>query len=645
MHRGSALQQQYVQPSPDSFRSFSGFLHLRSLSILNIDHLSIVPEIQQCIRICARTLSHLRLSMLAQPSKVDPATNLMHLQMSSLTSFNSVLNLLSLPDLSSSSSSSGSQNNSGQHTPQAKLERNTALAYILGVKPYNTENQSATQAYMTMAQDGQSGGNGQGVPGAAGEGPGGSDMPKSDRGKTAEPLVEQCCLFSSSIYALQTALVDLNSSADNNTSWVDQKEILNQISCLVDEYVGPSEPASMPGLHADQEASKPAACQFMTAHLQKLNELSVLLDNRLTSREPSSRTHTRFCIMMQKEIWRLRKKLDNAAAGPAVSGADHSDNTKKGVLNLNTGQWPATTAAADYSRSTHGLALKSFSCQHIPVQAAVFYKGLNLTCLRDLTLFSVGPQAAIWYMLLAENAVCSLPLSSVRTDNVTRSCLECLGSLATLEKLYLLRRDSRNSVAEKVSMRDIRELVLGVHAPRLKVVYISNQESKDWDLGDETLRLLARCGKNIRELACCMEASTEFTLTRTLAKFDSLQALHILKLHAENTQMQATNRMKNSFIKMLTRRRRLRLRYLVLGSTTVYQVERERAENQAAQLTREHDSGMSDGATDEGESDSESSDDEMEDSPSVVTISLRPRHIDTVPPMSIFQKTIRKWVV
>ncbi|CAK7238610.1 MAG: hypothetical protein STHCBS139747_000026 [Sporothrix thermara] len=282
--------------------------------------------------------------------------------------------------------------------------------------------------------------------------------------------------------------------------------------------------------------------------------------------------------MMQKEIWRLRKKLDNAAAGPAVSGADHSDNTKKGVLNLNTGQWPATTAAADYSRSTHGLALKSFSCQHIPVQAAVFYKGLNLTCLRDLTLFSVGPQAAIWYMLLAENAVCSLPLSSVRTDNVTRS---------------------RNSVAEKVSMRDIRELVLGVHAPRLKVVYISNQESKDWDLGDETLRLLARCGKNIRELACCMEASTEFTLTRTLAKFDSLQALHILKLHAENTQMQATNRMKNSFIKMLTRRRRLRLRYLVLGSTTVYQVERERAENQAAQLTREHDSGMSDGATDE----------------------------------------------
>ena len=137
-------------------------------------------------------------------------------------------------------------------------------------------------------------------------------------------------------------------------------------------------------------------------------------------------------------------------------------------------------------------------------------RALDLTALHRITLLNVGPQAAFWTLMSNTHKKTPLRLKKIYTDNVTIEFLAFVSEIDGLTEIFMLERTSKSkveSLAPKttVGIEDIRKSVLRKHAKSLKKLMIKNENDYSWDINGKAIRLLTKKGRNLAELAICVD--------------------------------------------------------------------------------------------------------------------------------------------
>ena len=166
----------------------------------------------------------------------------------------------------------------------------------------------------------------------------------------------------------------------------------------------------------------------------------------------------------------------------------------------------------EYIRMTHGFSLEEFCLYLVPLKPSILAKALNISCLRKVVFYSVGPQGAFWTMLeklLDQGSQSALQV--ICTDDVSNAFVRCVSKLSGLKQLHLMRRSTKDfdSTTSKApaTIDEIRKLALVKQLPTLESLSIVNYEDDKWDLNGKCLRLLAARGKKLKDLACGMDTT------------------------------------------------------------------------------------------------------------------------------------------
>jgi hypothetical protein len=165
-----------------------------------------------------------------------------------------------------------------------------------------------------------------------------------------------------------------------------------------------------------------------------------------------------------------------------------------------------------YLRLSHGLPIEKLAIYLIPVKPVTFLQHFDAYALKNLTLLNVGSQRRIWATLTKLQRQSPLPLTSVYTDNVTAALLTFIESLEAgqLEDLFLLERYLRRKGRvpqlqdcdkTTVEIDAIRKQILKKHMKGFRRLMIRNDDSESWAMNNTTMRLIAREGVKLHELA------------------------------------------------------------------------------------------------------------------------------------------------
>ncbi|KAI9867625.1 MAG: hypothetical protein M1813_008425 [Trichoglossum hirsutum] len=235
----------------------------------------------------------------------------------------------------------------------------------------------------------------------------------------------------------------------------------------------------------------------------------------------------------------------------------------------------------DYIRSTRKISLRSFSLYLVPIRPSVLDRALDLTALHRITLLNVGPQAAFWTLMSNTHKKSPLQLKKIYTDNVTTEFLGFVSEIDNLTELFMLERTSKTkveSLAPKttVGIEDIRKSVLQKHARSLKKLMIKNENDYSWDINGKAIRLLTKKGKNLAELAICVDLKNFHLLLQYISGLVSLKALYILTCRTDDTCQWVVRELRNFAIDNIAHYPELKLEYLALDST-VERVIRKKA--------------------------------------------------------------------
>ena len=169
-------------------------------------------------------------------------------------------------------------------------------------------------------------------------------------------------------------------------------------------------------------------------------------------------------------------------------------------------------AVSKYLRLSHGLPIERLAIYLVPVKPTTLLQHFDPYSLKDLALLNVGSQRRIWATLAKLQRQSALPITSIYTDNVTPALLTFIESLAAgqLEDLFLLERYLRRKGRvpqlqdcdkTTVDTDAIRKQILKRHMKGFKRLMIRNDDSELWVMNNTTIRLIAREGVNLRELA------------------------------------------------------------------------------------------------------------------------------------------------
>ena len=209
-----------------------------------------------------------------------------------------------------------------------------------------------------------------------------------------------------------------------------------------------------------------------------------------------------------------RQEIASTTATPPIP-ANAVSPVKSDVRSLRTptkkpqGQKIKSTdeTMQEYIRTKHGFNLEELTLYLIPLKPSVIGKALDLSRLKKLTLLSVGPQGGFWSYVakVQKEAVSSIHLSYIHTDDVSLAFLNCMAQLSGLRDLFMMRRSSKesdpSSLSPPVNISDIRLLALRRHAATLERLMVMNNEDDTWDLDSKTLRLLTAKGTLLKELS------------------------------------------------------------------------------------------------------------------------------------------------
>ncbi|KAM3516292.1 hypothetical protein MY11210_000051 [Beauveria gryllotalpidicola] len=226
----------------------------------------------------------------------------------------------------------------------------------------------------------------------------------------------------------------------------------------------------------------------------------------------------------------------------------------------------------DYIRSTRGLSLKVLKIDLLPTKASVICRALNLGALKELTLLNVGSQAPIWSALTKENAVRPLPLRSIFTDNVSTAFLTFASRLKKLDELFLLERSVDHLPASftpraSVTIDQIRRCVLKKHIHTLKRLMIKD-ESKEasWDANEKTMAMICSQGTQLEELA--------HVFMQWFHELVNLRAINILHFKSNDTCLWVVRETLRFMVDNLSHHPDMKLEWIAMEDDRVDRVVR-----------------------------------------------------------------------
>ncbi|KAL8313672.1 hypothetical protein RB597_006218 [Gaeumannomyces tritici] len=266
------------------------------------------------------------------------------------------------------------------------------------------------------------------------------------------------------------------------------------------------------------------------------------------------------------------KETGASHAGLQNAGENGIAMTEKGApVAVPSGQVtvnsPSDGRMREYIRATRGIGLESLNVYLVPVKASVLSKAIDLRALRNITLLNVGPQQPIWALFAKENKVQSLPLRNIFTDNVSSALLNFVSQLQELREFMILERDHKykpESFAAKTTttIEQIRKLVLKKHISTLRRLMIKNMDSMDWDIDEQTTRLICRKGKVLEELAISMNIRAIHVFMQNMAGLANLHALHVIHLRNEDTCVWVMRETKKFLIDNLSHHQHMKLEWI-----------------------------------------------------------------------------------
>lgn len=226
----------------------------------------------------------------------------------------------------------------------------------------------------------------------------------------------------------------------------------------------------------------------------------------------------------------------------------------------------------EYARETRGIALKSLSLHLVPLKASVLGRAIDLRTLTRITVLNVGNQAPIWTLLTKENAVKSLPLCKIFTDNVSSSFLHLASQLEMIQELFLLERGLKYkpesfAARTEITLDQIRRAILKKHMPTIKRLMIKNQtENKDtWDMDERTMQLICKRGKQLEELAVATGIRAIHAFLQYLTGLVSLRALHIISFRVDDTCLSVMRETRRFIVDTISHYPDMQLEWIAIG--------------------------------------------------------------------------------
>ncbi|KAM3449059.1 hypothetical protein MY3296_007257 [Beauveria thailandica] len=574
--RSRSVSNNRVSKQPQDATRLSGFKHLTSLTVLDIDDLKLATEIADSVKHSHSTLTSLSLSL--SRCLASQARRVSHDS-----------------DAEESADEDFAEPPNAQHPNFVPIEQvrnfraqeewkkqEALLGKIFGIEP-------SLQKKPQM---------------------------KLDASKQAEPATERTPAlaagqeFMASLAGLSSQLTTLLRSSKEVS--VSHQEFLNTIEQAARKYLE-STKTSTSGQNHEQEKQTAAIVRDYDAHFGSTSasaptaakleapensvadttlDSSVVLpvmqeiaDNSLadisfgssdTVGEPVRNTS------QLRHIVDIRDK--QSSAGPSSSRANHcpsmedlgrvhhDDAASAREIHAKEASGREEIQMDDYIRSTRGLALKVLKIDLLPAKASVICRALNLGALRELTLLNVGSQAPIWTALTKENAVRPLPLRSIFTDNVSTAFLTFASRLKKLDELFLLERSVDHLPASftpraSVTIDQIRRCVLKKHIHTLKRLMIKD-ESKEasWDANEKTMAMICSQGTQLEELAhVFMQCFNEMV---------NLRAINILHFKSNDTCLWVVRETLRFIVDNLSHHPDMKLEWIAMEDDRVDRVMR-----------------------------------------------------------------------
>ncbi|KAI1651885.1 uncharacterized protein F4817DRAFT_84318 [Daldinia loculata] len=223
-----------------------------------------------------------------------------------------------------------------------------------------------------------------------------------------------------------------------------------------------------------------------------------------------------------------------------------------------------------YARDTRGIGLHSLSIHLIPIKASVLGKAIDLHSLKRITLLNVGEQKKFWAMMMKENSLRPLPLRKVFTDDVCLQFLHLVSQLDCVKEVFMLQRSPKykpESFAPNpgTTIEQIRNFVLKKHMHSLKRLMIKNQADSSWDVDEKTIQHICRRGKVLEELAVIMGMRAIHTLIQRIAGLTNLRALQLISFRTEDTCLSVMRETRRFIVDALSFHPELKLEWLALG--------------------------------------------------------------------------------
>lgn len=258
----------------------------------------------------------------------------------------------------------------------------------------------------------------------------------------------------------------------------------------------------------------------------------------------------------------------------------HDDAASTRELHANEASGRDQIQMDDYIRSTRGLALRVLKIDLLPAKASVICRALNLGALKELMLLNVGSQAPIWTALTKENAARPLPLCSIFTDNVSTAFLTFASRLKKLDELFLLERSVDHLPASftpraSVTIDQIRRCVLKKHIHTLKRLMIKD-ESKEasWDANEKTMAMICSQGTQLEELAVSMNRHAVHVFMQCFHELVNLRAINILHFKSNDTCLWVVRETLRFIVDNLSHHPDMKLEWIAMEDDRVDRVMR-----------------------------------------------------------------------
>ncbi|KAI0896815.1 hypothetical protein F4806DRAFT_409635 [Annulohypoxylon nitens] len=548
--------------------TISGFKDLESLSVLDIDNLDVISEIQACVRNSSSTLRKLKLSfshsLALQARKPLPDAEL---DESEDDEFQVVPLVTANYDSSGPAKVFRAQEERkaqelvlGRIFELEHLQARSTGPATEGKKEEDAQEQKPTSRERDRFIDGVN--------------------------KVFQRIAEHVNGTSEFTYPDQVdALETITAAATKYVEWTEEKEKDNaptQAETTNDKSSSSSSSAGqLQPLETDSKDRLPKVVTFDTSYdvdpddidvtipeeqlgveLQPVNDMVTADTSQPKESSSVADTHELESKDTNEQSVEITEKQEKLPSRPkAVNEQQVLAANEKGKQPYNANQ---------YARETRGIGLHSLSIHLIPIKAAILGKAIDLRTLTRVTLLNVGEQKRFWALLIKENRQKPLPLRKVFTDDVGLQFLQLVSELECVKEVLMLQRSAKykpESFAPNpgTNIEQIRKFILKKHMHSIKRLMIKNQADNSWDLNEKAVQLICRRGKALEELAVIMGMNSIHIFLQNIAGLANLRALQLVSFRTEDTCLSVMRETRRFIIDAVSHHPELKLEWLALG--------------------------------------------------------------------------------